>query len=125
MVYSAQMANVDASPGGKRARTRAALVEAALEVIAKKGMMAASLDEIAARAHMSKGAVYSNYSSKAHLMMAVMAARGVRFPLFELADAPLREQLIQFGKDLAATIRRARSEARLVAEFQLFALTDA
>ena len=56
-------ADQDRSGGGKRERTRAALVAATLAVVAERGFAGASLDEIAARAGMTKGAVYSNFGS--------------------------------------------------------------
>ena len=47
----------------KRAQTIKRLVEAANAVIAEKGFQRASLDEIAARAGLTKGAIYSNFES--------------------------------------------------------------
>ncbi|MGH7012442.1 MAG: TetR family transcriptional regulator, partial [Caulobacteraceae bacterium] len=60
-----------------RARTRAALIEAALELIAEKGFRGATLEEIAARAGKSKGAVYSNFASKDELFLAVVASKNL------------------------------------------------
>ena len=53
-------------------RTRAALVDAAATVFAREGFHAASLDEIAAAAGYTKGAVYSNFAHKAGLYLAVL-----------------------------------------------------
>jgi AcrR family transcriptional regulator len=53
-------------------RTRAALVDAASEVFAREGFHAASLDEVAAAAGFTKGAVYSNFANKAGLYLAVL-----------------------------------------------------
>ncbi|MEX3647313.1 TetR/AcrR family transcriptional regulator [Mycolicibacterium porcinum] len=58
-----------------QARTRAALLEAAAETCARKGYAAASVDEIAAVAGYSVGAVYSNFSSKENLFSELMNER--------------------------------------------------
>jgi len=110
--------------GGKRERTRAALVAAALEIVASKGFAAASLDEIATRAGMTKGAIYSNFSSKAELLLAAMSAKGLTLSSSRPADLTVAEELHAMAGDLAATIRRARGEEAFLAEFQLHALTD-
>ena len=53
-----QMNLADPPSGGKRARTRKALIEAATEVVAEKGFDRASFEEVARRAGMTRGAVY-------------------------------------------------------------------
>src|SRR5258708_26465376 len=60
------------TPDRRRALTRQHLLAAASEVFARRGYAAATIDEVAERAGFSKGAVYSNFSSKEHLLMAVM-----------------------------------------------------
>jgi AcrR family transcriptional regulator len=110
--------------GGKRERTRAALVAAALEVVAAKGFAAASLDEIAARAGMTKGAIYSNFSSKAELLLAAMSAKGLTLSSSRPAAETVGEELSAMAADLATTLRRATGETGFLAEFQLYALSD-
>jgi AcrR family transcriptional regulator len=58
----------------RRAATRQRLVEAALEVVARKGFPGASVDEIAHRAGFSVGALYSNFAGKDELFLAVFDA---------------------------------------------------
>lgn len=58
-----------------QARTRAALLDAAAQTCARKGYAAASVDEIAAAAGYSVGAVYSNFSSKEKLFSELMNER--------------------------------------------------
>ncbi|MEV0670098.1 TetR family transcriptional regulator [Mycobacterium sp. NPDC050441] len=58
-----------------QARTRAALLDAAAQTCARKGYAAASVDEIAAAAGYSVGAVYSNFSSKEQLFSELMNER--------------------------------------------------
>jgi AcrR family transcriptional regulator len=110
--------------GGKRERTRAALVAATLDVVAEKGFAGASNHEIAARAGMTKGAIYSNFASKAELLMAAMTAKGLTLSSQRPAAATLREELTAMSHDLAATLKRAKGDAKFLAEFQLYALSD-
>ncbi|CDO26446.1 TetR family transcriptional regulator [Mycolicibacterium mageritense DSM 44476 = CIP 104973] len=58
-----------------RARTRALLLDAAARTFARKGYAAASVEEIAATAGFSVGAVYSNFSGKEQLFSELMADR--------------------------------------------------
>jgi AcrR family transcriptional regulator len=110
--------------GGKRDRTRAALVNATLKIVAEKGIAAASLDEIAARAGMTKGAIYSNFSGKAELLLAAVGAKGLTIASDDAQAVPLRQHLQAFARELADITRRAQGEARFLAELQLYALTD-
>jgi AcrR family transcriptional regulator len=59
----------------KKARTRAQLIAAAATVFARRGYVAASLDEVAEEAGLTKGAVYSNFESKEELFQAVIDER--------------------------------------------------
>jgi AcrR family transcriptional regulator len=56
----------------KKARTRRRLLDAAAAVFGQRGFAATSLDEIAEEAGFSKGAVYSNFTSKEDLFLAVL-----------------------------------------------------
>ena len=56
-------------------QTRERLLDAALVVFSRRGYYAASLDEIAAEAGYSKGAVYSNFSNKEELFLALIDRR--------------------------------------------------
>jgi AcrR family transcriptional regulator len=61
-----------------QAQTRERLLDAALEVFSRRGYDRASVDEIAAEAGFSKGAVYSNFSSKEDLFLALIDRRFAR-----------------------------------------------
>jgi AcrR family transcriptional regulator len=52
-------------------RTRSLLLDAAEEVFAERGFMAASLDDIARAAGYTKGAIYKHFSTKEELFLAV------------------------------------------------------
>jgi AcrR family transcriptional regulator len=56
-------------------RSRERLLEAAAKVFAERGYQAASVDEIAAAAGLSKGAVYWNFDSKDELFLALLEER--------------------------------------------------
>jgi AcrR family transcriptional regulator len=55
-----------------RDQTRQRLLDAAQEVFTKKGFGAASVEDVAADAGYSRGAFYSNFASKAELLLAVL-----------------------------------------------------
>jgi AcrR family transcriptional regulator len=63
------------SARAERRDAREALLEAALEVFAERGYRDASVDDIAARAGYSKGAVYWHFSSKDDLFFALWEER--------------------------------------------------
>ena len=60
--------------GDKRERTRAALLEAARQLIREKGHEAATLEAIAERAGMSTGAIYGNFKNREDLFIALAQA---------------------------------------------------
>ncbi|MDR2253012.1 MAG: TetR/AcrR family transcriptional regulator [Bifidobacteriaceae bacterium] len=65
------------SPRASRASlTREALLEAGVNVIATKGYAAASMDDIAAAAGFTKGALYSHFATKEDLFAAVIERVG-------------------------------------------------
>ena len=56
----------------RRSATRAKLLDAALDVFAEKGLHGASVDDLAAAAGFTKGALYSNFATKEELFGAVI-----------------------------------------------------
>ncbi len=59
------------TPERRRQRTRETLLDAAAMVFAERGFQGASLDEIAARAGYTRGAIYKHFADKAELLQAV------------------------------------------------------
>lgn len=57
--------------GDKRDRTRATLLEAARALIREKGYARTTLEEVAARAGMTTGAIYGNFRNRDELFMAL------------------------------------------------------
>lgn len=60
------------TPERRRRQTRDHLLAAAAQVFAERGFHGASLDQVAAAAGFSKGAVYSNFASKEDLFLALL-----------------------------------------------------
>ena len=57
--------------GDKRERTRAALLEAARALIREKGYERTTIEEVAARAGMTTGAIYGNFKNRDELFIAL------------------------------------------------------
>jgi AcrR family transcriptional regulator len=92
------MATARITRGESKARTRADLIVAARRVFLERGFHAATLDEIAEEAGYTKGAVYSNFSGKDDLFLALLAEH--------YADrAELYEALVLTPGDLEETNR--------------------
>ncbi|HEY7948981.1 MAG TPA: helix-turn-helix domain-containing protein, partial [Acidimicrobiales bacterium] len=62
------------TPERRRQQTRDHLLAAAAQVFAERGFHGTSLDEVAAVAGFSKGAVYSNFKNKEDLFLALFKA---------------------------------------------------
>lgn len=78
-VVSRTAAHTGRRPSGVRARTRAALLEAALRVYAQKGVGAAAIHEIAAEAQVSNGTFYNYFRSREELLEAASRLLAARF----------------------------------------------
>ena len=63
------------TPERRRAMTRQHLLDAAAIVFTREGFHGATLDEVAATAGFTKGAVYSNFKSKDDLFLALLDER--------------------------------------------------
>src|ERR1700683_1178154 len=91
--------------GGKRARTRSKLMEAAEAVIGEKGYDRASLDEIATRAGMTRGAVYGNFKGKEELFLALVGNQWKPIVPSLKPGVSLKEQMRILGRTVAAEAR--------------------
>jgi AcrR family transcriptional regulator len=110
---------------GKRARTRKRLIEAAAAVIAEKGFDRASLEDIAALAGMTRGAVYGNFKNKEELFLALIETHWKPIVPPLKAGGSLKEQMRIVGKTVAAVARERRQHAAIATAFQLYTLTHA
>ncbi|WP_114560151.1 TetR/AcrR family transcriptional regulator [Desertihabitans aurantiacus] len=66
---------VEGAPTARRERTRLRLLDAAVQVFAERGVNGASVEEICERAGFTRGAFYSNFTSKEDLCLAVIRRR--------------------------------------------------
>jgi AcrR family transcriptional regulator len=111
--------------GDKRERTRAALIAATWAVVDEKGFAAASLEEIASRAGMTRGAIYSNFASRAELLLAVVGSRGLAIDRDFSRPGTLKAQLREFADGLIATLPYARGTQGWHAAFMVQIAADA
>jgi AcrR family transcriptional regulator len=112
-----------ATKGDKRERTRARLIAAAVEVVGEKGFERTSLEAVARRAGMTRGAIYGNFKDKEELFLAVAETRWepIAPPLRQ--GATLREQMRTLGKAVASAAEERKTRAVGALSFQLYALT--
>ena len=114
------------TPERRRQQTREHLLAAAAEVFAERGFHGASLDEVAAVAGFTKGAVYSNFKNKEDLFLALFKAsferemHALRTTL-EDSDVPPEERIPDFVALIRDETRRTRSMGLLYQEFWLYA----
>jgi AcrR family transcriptional regulator len=112
-----------AAPGTKRVRTRAALIAAAARLIGEKGYHDTSLEDVASRAGMTRGAIYGNFRDRDELFMAVLQARWTPIvPEFQ-PGASLREQMRILARAVIGAAPARQQMAIRALEFQLYALT--
>jgi AcrR family transcriptional regulator len=91
----------------RRAQTRARLLEAAAGVYARRGFDGATLDEVAAEAGLTKGAVYDHFGSKDNLLLAL---------LDEHLSAQIAEQVRLFDPSKESSERPRAGAERWMAE---------
>lgn len=109
-------------------RTRERLLDAAALVFARRGIEAASLDEVAEAAGYTKGAIYSNFTSKTDLIAALMDRRITR----QAAAAEVDFEGVTLEQGLRTLDERSHAEgeaerdwAILATEFFLLSMRDA
>jgi AcrR family transcriptional regulator len=108
----------------KKARTRSQLIDAAASVFARRGFMAASLDEVAEEAGLTKGAVYSNFESKEDLFQAVIDAR-LNEPMLSAAEVigsagTLEERAMEGARAFVDTVQQERELFLLALEYNIY-----
>jgi AcrR family transcriptional regulator len=108
----------------KRQRTRAALIEAALAIAAEQGFEAVTLNAVAARAGMTKGAVYSNFSSKAQLLWEAAAGTLIYVKASYKPGSPLRRQARAFARSLMSAAPQFERMRPFHNALQLYSATD-
>lgn len=110
-----------------RKQTRMRLLDAAALSIARKGLAATSVEEIAARAGYTRGAFYSNFNSKSDLFVELLRLdhQNIRENLRKLLDAaPSSEELQKQLTLLYAQCYRDNNHYVIWAEARLQAMRD-
>jgi len=81
------------NPSGqcKRDRTHCAIVEAAIEIIAEKGLDAASIDELMRAAGMARGTFYNYFQSRDEVLAAVV--RALQSQIRDAVESRIPEEL--------------------------------
>ena len=102
----------------RRTQTRAELLDAAERLFADQGFHATSVDQVADHAGYTKGAVYSNFTSKEDLFLAVYERRVDRaLPEVEAAFAESRTAIEGLERITAASAARRSTEDGWLAVF--------
>ena len=112
-------------PRPRRDEVRTGVLAAAATVFAQRGFAGATIDEIAAAAGFTKGAVYSNFASKDELFLALMDAEVSARVGRVLADPPTNQQAaVAIGDRLAQFSTEQPDWQLLFLEFWLRAVRE-
>ena len=124
-------ARVDGRTRAARAQGREAreeLLSAALQVFARRGFREASVDEIAAEAGYSKGALYWHFPGKEELLTVLLEERidpPLRDRVALLASAPPeRDMSVEATREFARQLSEAREALLLEREYWGLAIRD-
>src|SRR4051812_4317345 len=107
---------------------REELLTAALRVFARRGYRQAGVDEIAAAAGYSKGALYWHFSSKADLLLALLEER-IDAPMREMvalleSAPPERDMALEASREFARRLSKQRDAVLLEREYWALAIRD-
>jgi len=107
-------------------QTRERLLDAALAVFSRRGYYGASVDEIAEEAGHSKGAVYSNFSTKEELFLALVDRRFAKdaqeYP--GIVDFMADELHLESGAGFKEQVTKDHAWNMLMVEFFLYAIRE-
>jgi AcrR family transcriptional regulator len=108
----------------KRQRTRAALIEATLAIIAERGFAAVSLSEVAARAGVTTGSIYSNFRGKGELLWEA-AGRKRHYVVPEIAPgASLQEHARAAARAMLRQMPQIEGQIDFHREMLIYSRTD-
>jgi AcrR family transcriptional regulator len=128
---SAEGARLDRRTRAARAQGREGrdeLLAAALRVFARRGYGQAGVDEIAAAAGYSKGALYWHFSGKEDLLLALLEER-IDTPTREMvalleSAPPERDMSVEASREFARRLTRQRDAVLLEREYWSLAIRD-
>ena len=108
--------------------TRHSLLDAAAALIAERGYSGTTVNEIVARAGLSKGTFYWHFGCKDDVLFAVLEERIDR-PLYELIEllktaTPERDMAPEASRRFLELLERGREAVLLEHEYQLLAIRD-
>ncbi len=115
------------TPERRQRQTRDHLLAAAAVVFTERGFHGATLEQVAAAAGFSKGAVYSNFDSKEDLFLA-LSERHIDETLAQVraalgsSDIPPEDRLEEFAALAVDTFELEKPSAALYLEFSLYAV---
>ncbi|WP_158287844.1 TetR/AcrR family transcriptional regulator [Falsiroseomonas bella] len=95
---------------GRRQRTRAALVEAALRVFARMGPEAPTVDDVTAEARVARGSFYNHFASWDALLLAVATAAVEQIEAELAGQRDLPDAAARVGLHLRGYIRKAAAD---------------
>lgn len=110
--------------GDKRARTRAKLIEVAATVIRDKGIGGLTLEDVARRAGMTRGAIYGNFKNREELLLAVVQTRWEPIAPPFRPGASFKEQLSILARAVVTAMPQRRASALAALSFQVYALSN-
>jgi AcrR family transcriptional regulator len=112
----------------KQAQTRECLMRSAARVFARRGLQAASIDEVAEDAGFTKGAFYANFKNKEELFLAMLDERfSKRIEDIEqviAGEGSTAQKARRAGDKMVAAIRADPEWERLFLEFSAYAARD-
>jgi AcrR family transcriptional regulator len=105
----------------RKEQTREAIVAAATKLFSKSGLEATSLDRIANEIGLTKGAIYSTFSSKDELVEAVATTNAITIDEGALFDPkiPLKEVLRSLAQELIV-LRKKLPRDRFILFLEIF-----
>lgn len=114
----------------RRQQTREYLLQAAAQVFAERGFHGATIDQVAAAAGYTKGAVYSNFKNKDELFLALIEAAYAREmtalkETLEGSEVPPQERLGDFVSLIRGELEQSPDNwSALYLEFTLYAMRN-
>lgn len=109
--------------GDKRARTRASLIEAAGALVREQGFERTTLEAVARRAGMTRGAIYGNFKNRDELFLALAEIHAPPIVPNVRPDAPFAEHMRALAEAVVAAIPQRRRSVIGALSFKAYSLT--
>jgi len=109
--------------GDKRARTRAALLDATLALTREKGFEHTTLQDVASRAGMTTGAIYGNFRNRDELFMALAERQWAPIRPVFTPGSSFAEKMRAVADAVIAVLPERRLAAVGALTFRAYALT--